>query len=376
MDLVSNNPMDVSAISIGSRRIGLGEGVFIIAEIGVNHNGDVDLAKQLIDKAAEAGVDAVKFQTFKAEQIASAKAPKADYQLQTTDPTESQHEMLRRLELPYDAHQELQGHSEKRGVRFLSTPFHEEGVDMLLALGMSAIKVGSGEITNLPFLRHVARKKRPIILSTGMSYLSEVDQAVRVIHEEGNDQLILLHCTSNYPADPDDVNLRAMQTMGRAFRFPVGYSDHTAGIEVVLAAVALGACVIEKHFTLDRNLPGPDHRASLEPEELMAMVRGVRIIERALGRYDKAPSPSELPMRSLVRRSLTALQNIPAGVRIAQNMIGIRRPGTGIEPGCLSQVLGRVATRAIEADEPITWDHLLTGSTVTSTMCSESLTRR
>ena len=348
------------SISIGQRRLGLGEAVFIIAEIGVNHNGDIGLAKRLIDAAAWSGVDAVKFQTFKAEQVASAHAPKADYQIHTTNPSESQREMLRSLALPYEAHRELQDHCEKQGLYFLSTPFHEDGADLLMGLGVPLFKIGSGEITNFPFLKHVAGHNKPIVLSTGMSYLSEVDQALRCIRQVGNDQVILLHCTSCYPADPAEANLRAMQSMAEVFRVPVGYSDHSLGSEVVLGAVALGACIIEKHFTMDKNLPGPDHQASSEPEEFKAMVEAVRTLEQALGGSEKSPAPSEIPMRSLVRRSLTALQVIPTGTCITKDMIGIRRPGTGIEPAWFPQILGRVTTRTVNADEPITWDHILT----------------
>ncbi len=348
-----------ASIAIGQRRLGVGEAVFIIAEIGVNHNGDIGLAKQLIDAASWAGVDAVKFQTFKAEQIASAYAPKADYQLQTTNPSETQCEMLQTLALPYEAHRALQEYSEKRGLFFISTPFHEEGADFLMEMGVPFFKIGSGEITNFPFLKHVASYHKPIVLSTGMSYLSEVDQALRCIQQEGNDQVIILQCTSCYPADPAEANLRAMQTMGETFGVPIGYSDHSPGPEVVLGAVALSACIIEKHFTMDKNLPGPDHQASTEPKAFKEMVQSVRILESALGKHEKSPTPSEMPMRSLIRRSLTALQMIPAGTSITEDMIGVRRPGTGMEPALLSTILGRVTTQTINVDEPISWEHIL-----------------
>ena len=328
-------------IRIGNRAVGFGEPVFIIAEAGVNHNGDVELAKRLINVAAEAGADAVKLQTFKAERVVSATAPKAEYQLQTTDAVESQLDMLRRLELSLEAHRELQAYCQERGVLFMSTPFDEESADLLDELGVPVFKVGSGEITNWPFLEYVARKGKPIILSTGMSYLSEVDEAVRVIRDAGCDQLVLLHCVSNYPADPADANLRAMQTLAAAFGVPVGYSDHTLGIEVAIAAVALGACVIEKHFTLDRSLPGPDHRASLEPDELKSLVRGIRTVEAALGHGCKKPAASEANTAAVARRSLVAVQDIPAGTTLTEELIATKRPGTGLPPAMRPYLVGR-----------------------------------
>ncbi len=331
------------------RWIGEGEPTFIVAEAGVNHNGDIGLAKRLIDVAVEAGADAVKFQTFKAERVVSTSAPKAEYQKQTTDAEESQLEMLKRLELSPAAHRELQAYCKKRGVLFLSTPFDEESVDLLDELGVPAFKVGSGEITNWPLLEYIARKGKPIILSTGMSYLSEVDEAVRVIRETGSDQLVLLHCVSNYPADPADANLRAMQTLATAFEAPVGFSDHTPGIEVSLAAAALGAAVIEKHFTLDRSLPGPDHRASLEPEELKALVRGIRTVESALGDGQKRPTTSEANTAAVVRRSLVAAYDIPAGTVLTEKHIAFRRPGTGLPPSMRSFLVGLSARIDIPA---------------------------
>ena len=345
-------------IKIARRKISHRHPCFVIAEAGVNHNGDVELAKRLVDVATEAGADAVKFQTFKAERVVSATAPKAEYQLQTTDAAESQLDMLRRLELSPEAHRELQAYCQERGVLFMSTPFDEESADLLDELGVPVFKIGSGEITNWPFLEYVARKGKPIILSTGMSYLSEVDEAVRVIHDAGCDQLVLLHCVSNYPADPADANLRAMQTMATAFRVPVGYSDHTPGIEVALAAVALGACVIEKHFTLDKSLPGPDHRASLEPNELHALVHGIRTVEKAIGYGIKQPKPSELDLMRAGRRSLVARSRIEIGQVINRNMLDVKRPGTGIPPSLIQLVIGRCAKRTINVDQLILWEHL------------------
>jgi len=293
----------VVAIDIAGRKVGPGHPSFIIAEAGVNHNGDIGLAKQLIDAAVDAGADAVKFQTFKAENVVLKTAPKARYQKETTDAAESQYEMLRKLELTAQDFVELKNYCDRGNILFMSTPHDQESINTLDELGVEVFKVGSGDITNIPYLKHMARKGKPIILSTGMSYLSEVDEAVRIIQDAGNEQLILLHCVSNYPADPSDVNLHAMETMRKAFAVPIGYSDHTLGIEIPIAAVAMGACVIEKHFTLDRQLPGPDHRASLEPPELKAMVDGIRKVEQALGDGRKMPASSEEDTRRVARRS-------------------------------------------------------------------------
>ena len=345
-------------IKIARRKISHRHPCFVIAEAGVNHNGDVELAKRLVDVATEAGADAVKFQTFKAERVVSATAPKAEYQLQTTDAAESQLDMLRRLELSPEAHRELQAYCQERGVLFMSTPFDEESADLLDELGVPVFKIGSGEITNCPFLEYVARKGKPIILSTGMSYLSEVDEAVRVIHDAGCDQLVLLHCISNYPADPADANLRAMQTMAIAFGVPVGYSDHTLGTEVAIVAVALGACVIEKHFTLDRSLPGPDHRASLEPDELTALVQGIRTVEAALGHERKEPAASEADTAAVARRSLVAAKDISAGTKLTEELIAIKRPGTGLPPSMRPYLIGHTVRMTIPAGALLTLEML------------------
>jgi len=350
--------MSVEAVMIGRRRVGPNKPVFIIAEAGVNHNGDVELAKRLVDVAAEAGADAVKFQTFKADQVVSASAPKAEYQLQTTQATESQLDMLRRLELSREAHRELQACCQKRGVLFMSTPFDEESADLLDELGATVFKISSGEITNWLLVEYIARKGKPVILSTGMSYFSEVDEAVRVVRNAGCDKLILLHCVSNYPADPADANLRAMQTMATVFQVPVGYSDHTPGIEVALAAVALGACVIEKHFTLDKNLPGPDHRASLEPHELQALVAGIRTVELALGDGAKRPARSEMDNRLIVRRSLAAALDISGGTFLRSDMLKALRPAGGISPTLVEHVVGRRVRRSLASGQLIDWGDL------------------
>ena len=332
-----------TAIDIAGRLVGPGQPCFIIAEAGVNHNGSLDLACQLVDVAVQAGADAVKFQTFKAERLVTPDAPKADYQLEATAADESQYSMLRRLELGPEAHRDLIDYCASRGILFMSTPFDHESADLLAGLGIAVFKIPSGEITNLPFLAHVARCGQPMIVSTGMSRLSEVDVAVRTIQEAGNPSVVLLHCVSNYPADPADANLRAMRTMGMAFGVPVGYSDHTPGIEVTLAAVALGACVIEKHFTLSHNLTGPDHKASLEPDELGALVRGVRIVEAALGHGRKEPAISEANTAAVARKSLVAARDIPAGTVLTQELIAIKRPGTGLAPAARPYLLGRTA---------------------------------
>src|SRR5215213_2869524 len=336
-------------IQVADKLIGPEQPVFVIAEAGVNHNGDLKMARALIDVAVEAGADAVKFQTFRADLLATTDAPKADYQLQTTGDAESQFEMLRRLELSADAHRELQAYCNERGIIFLSTPFDEESVDLLDELGVPAFKISSGDLTNSPLLEHVAGKGKPVILSTGMSELAELIEAVSVLNTAGCESPVLLHCVSNYPADPVDVNLCAMQTMRSAFDVPVGFSDHTEGIDVALAAVALGACVIEKHFTLDRTLPGPDHRASLEPAELRDLVRSIRRVETALGNGRKVPAASEIEMAKVARRSLVAARDIPAGSTLARDMVVLRRPGTGLSPATLNTLLGLRAVRDIAA---------------------------
>ncbi|AIE86637.1 N-acetylneuraminate synthase [Fimbriimonas ginsengisoli] len=322
-----------------------------IAEAGVNHNGDLALAVELIDAAKAAGADAVKFQSFKTDQLVTRSAAKADYQKRSTDAEESQFEMVRRLELSEEAHEQLIQRCKDVGIQFMSTPFDEESAAMLARLGVPCYKLPSGEVTNLPFLRHVAGYGVPIILSTGMSTLAEVDQAVQAILETGNDRLALLHCVSNYPADPADVNLRAMHTMDTAFGLPVGYSDHTTGFEVTLAAVALGARIIEKHFTLDRNLPGPDHKASLEPDEIAAAVRGVRVVESALGTGRKVPAASEANTASVARRSLVAARDLPAGTRLSEADIAILRPGTGLPPAMLPHLVGMTLSHPVSAGD-------------------------
>lgn len=335
-----------SSLTIGSRIIGAGHPCFVIAEVGVNHNGELDRALRLIDHAAAAGADAVKFQTFKAERLVSVNAPKAAYQRDATDPGQSQLEMLRALELRESDYGRLIERCRERGILFLSTPFEEDSASFLDGLGVGLFKLPSGEVTNLPFLRKVAAFGRPVILSTGMSTLAEVAEAVAVFD---TCPLALLHCVSNYPAAPEDSNLRAMDTMTRAFGLPVGWSDHTLGIEVSLAAVALGATIVEKHFTEDCSLPGPDHRASLEPAGLKALVTGIRAVEAALGHGRKAPAPSEAGTAQVARKSLFARHDLPAGhVLDADDLVALR-PGDGIPPGRADILIGRRLVRAVAA---------------------------
>lgn len=336
---------------VGDRWIGEAHPCFIVAEAGVNHNGDLDLARRLVDVAAEAGADAIKFQTFCADRLVSRDAPKAEYQKRTTDAAESQYEMLRRLELSEEAHRELIDRCREKGLLFMSTPFDETAADLLERLEVPIYKTPSGEITNLPYLAHVAGKGRPMIVSTGMSSLGEVEQAVEAIERAGNSQFVLLHCVSNYPADPADVNLRCMNTLAAAFGTLVGYSDHTVGPEAAMAAVALGARVVEKHFTLDRTLPGPDHRASVEPAELAQLVRGIRTVEACLGRARKSAVASERDTAAVARKSLVAAADIPAGTRLRADLIEAKRPGTGLPPSMRPYLLGRRVRRDICAGE-------------------------
>ncbi len=329
---------------------------FIIAEAGVNHDGSVERALKLIETAAAAGADAVKFQTFHADSLASAHAPRAEYQARNLGDGD-QLSMLRALELPEDAYPALYRRCGELGVEFMSTPFDAASAAMLVRLGMRRIKVASGEITNLPLLRDLAAQGRPLILSTGMSTLEEVGEAIRAVRLPPG-MLTLLHCTSNYPADPGEVNLRAMATMRDAFALPVGYSDHTLGTAVAVAAVALGAAVIEKHFTLDRSAPGPDHKASLEPGDLARMVREIRAIERSLGDGVKAPAPSEIAVREVARRSVTLLRAVRAGETLAAADLALRRPATGIAPRDLERVVGRRTARALDAGAVLRWEDL------------------
>jgi N,N'-diacetyllegionaminate synthase len=336
---------------------------FVIAEAGVNHNGSEDLALQLVDVAARCGADAVKFQTFKADKLVRRGAAKAAYQEAATGGGD-QHSMLAGLEMSESLHRRLFARCAELGIEFMSTPFDEDAADFLVGLGMRRIKIPSGEITNHPFLRHLARKDRPLILSTGMATLDEIVDATEVIRAERarrglaaplESMLTVLHCTSNYPAAVEDVHLRAMGTIAAAVGVPVGYSDHTLGLAVSTAAVALGATVIEKHFTLDSALPGPDHKASLVPEELAALVGQIRAVERALGSAEKRPTEAERPVRELVRRSVTSARGLRAGVPVSAEDLCMLRPGTGIPPREFEAVLGRAPARDVPAGTTLQW---------------------
>lgn len=329
------------------------DSVYIIAEAGVNHNGDVNIAKQLVDAAAEAGVDAVKFQTFKTENLVCKDAKKAEYQTETTDKTESQFDMLKKLELTLDMHRELIDYCKKKKVTFLSTPFDMESIDLLEQLEMEVYKIPSGEITNLPYLRKIGSLGKKVILSTGMSTIQEVQDAVKVLRESGSEDISVLHCNTQYPTPMEDVNLNVIQTMREALGVPVGYSDHTQGIEVPIAATALGATIIEKHFTLDRGMEGPDHKASLEPEELKKMVQAIRNIEKALGKKEKIPTESEKDNIPIVRKSIVAKVQIKEGEIFRESNITTKRPGTGLSPMLWDKVIGQKASRDFQADEMI-----------------------
>ncbi len=331
--------------------------IFIIAEAGVNHNGSLDLARKLIDAAKRIGADAIKFQTFKASQLVSLNAEKADYQKVTTSVDESQYAMIRKLELSREDHLNLIEHCREKDIAFLSSPFSEESADLLEALGVDRFKIPSGEITNHPFLKHIAAKGKPIMLSTGMSTLGEVEDALHVIFSAGNRQVSLLHCVTEYPAPFEETNLMAMVTMKNSFQLPIGFSDHSPGIEIAVAAVALGAQIIEKHFTLDRNMQGPDHKASLEPQDFGRMVAGIRNVEVALGTGIKKPAPCEVKNMHVARKSVVAVRDIKRGERIDETKVTIKRPGSGIQPKDLEKVLGLCVAVDVPADGVLTWEH-------------------
>ena len=345
-------------IRIGNRFIGDGEHSFIIAEAGINHNGDVSLAKKLIDAAQKAEADAVKFQTFKAEDVVTKSAEKAEYQKKATGAKESQFMMIKKLELEERDFKELFDYAHRKGIIFLSSPFDKRSVDLLDKLGVPAFKIASGEITNLPLIKYIAQKGKPIILSTGMSSLDEISEALQVIQSEGVKEILLLHCISSYPAKTEDVNLKAMETLRGTFKLPVGLSDHSLGIIIPIAAVALGARLIEKHFTLDKSLPGPDHQASLEPEELKQMIKAIREVEKAMGDGNKVPTEEEKQIQKVARRSIVARVEISKGTSITEEMLDIKRPGTGVEPKYMNKVIGAVAKCRIEQDEPLTMNKL------------------
>ena len=330
----------------------------IIAEAGVNHNGDFELAKKLIDKAVEGGADIVKFKTCKAENVISRYADKAEYQKVTTGEADSQLEMVRKLMLTYEEYGKLKEYCDEKGIEFLSTAFDLPSVDYLHSIGMRRWKIPSGEITNLPLLIKIAKLHEPIIMSTGMSKLSEVADAVKVLKDNGAQDITLLHCTTEYPAPYEDVNLKAMDTMREAFGLPVGYSDHTKGLEIPVAAVAMGACVIEKHFTLDRNMEGPDHKASIEPDELKSMVDQIRHVEVAIGNGEKKVSASEQKNQDIARKSIIAKTAIKAGDVFTEDNVTTKRPGSGINPMRWFDLLGKTAKHDYQEDYLIEKDEL------------------
>jgi N,N'-diacetyllegionaminate synthase len=347
----------VASVRLAGRLVGPGRPCFIIAEAGVNHNGSIARALALVDAAAESGADAVKFQTFSAARLASPDAPKAAYQKKAGRAGETQREMLEKLELTEADHRILSARCRRRGIVFLSSPFDEESLDLLVRVGVPAIKLPSGELTNHPFLRRAAATGKPLILSTGMATMGEVSQAVRALGTARR-RLVLLHCVSAYPAKPAWANLRAMSSLEKAFRVPVGWSDHTLGDEVSFAAAALGARVIEKHLTLDRRLPGPDHAASLEPGEFAALARGVRAVESALGDGVKRPVPAEREIAAVARKSVVAARPIPSGARLTAAMLRASRPSGGIPPSRTGELVGRVTARAIPEGVALAWSFL------------------
>ena len=337
---------------ITSNRVNMKK-VFIIAEVGVNHNGDIQMAKQLIDVAAESKADAVKFQTFISEKCIVKGASKAKYQEETTGNNEDQLDMVKRLELPYDSFAELKEYCDKKHIIFMSTPFELESAHFLYELGLETFKIPSGEITNYPLLKKIGQFRKKVIMSTGMSTIDEIQRAITVLNSEGTTDVSLLHCNTQYPTPMEDVNLRAMLTLRKEFGVPVGYSDHTQGIEVPIAAVAMGAEIIEKHFTLDKNLPGPDHKASLEPDELVCMVTGIRNIEKALGNYEKRVTDSERDNMEIARKSIVASKTIKRGEIFTEENLTVKRPGTGISPMCWNEIIGKVSDKDYHEDELI-----------------------
>ena len=336
------------------------EHILIIAEAGVNHNGSISIAKKLIDKAKVAGADIVKFQTFNSSKLVTKSAPKANYQKKTTGAKESQLDMLKKLELSPKDHDVLIKYCKKKKIKFLSTPFDLDSIDLLVNLGMDTFKIPSGELNNLPYLRKIGKLNKKVIMSTGMSDLKEVEENLNVLIQSGTkkENIILLHCHSEYPTPMQDVNLRAMITMKNTFGIPVGYSDHTQGIEVSVAAVALGASVIEKHFTLSRKMKGPDHKASLEPNELKAMITAIRNIESALGDGIKKPSATELQNKKVAQKSIHIADELPAGTILNENHLTMKRPSGGISPMKMDEVIGMKLTKNVKPDHQLQWNDL------------------
>ena len=344
-----------NGIKISCKIIAPNKPCFIIAEVGVNHNGSIKLAKKLVDEAKKACADAVKFQTFKTEEVVTKNAKQTKYQKQNS-PAKSQYEMLKKLELSESEFEDLSDYCKRKKIIFLSTPFDFKSASFLHKLGVPAFKISSGDLTNIPFLIAVAKYKKPVILSTGMSTIFEVKEAEKAIYSTGNRKLILLHCTSNYPAKYKDINLRAMITLRKKFNVPVGYSDHTKGVEIAIAAVSLGACVIEKHLTLDKNLPGPDHKSSLEPIEFKKMVETIWNVELSMGNGVKVPRDSEAELKKAARKSIVAQEDIKKGSKLTKEMLAIKRPGTGIEPKYLNKLIGKTLKKNIRKNQILFWD--------------------
>ncbi|MEH1739361.1 N-acetylneuraminate synthase [Fusobacterium varium] len=333
--------------------------IFIIAEAGVNHNGNINLAYKMVDEAKKAGVDCIKFQTFKTEKIIYKEAKKAEYQEKNTENKETQYEMLKKLELTYDEFKKLKKYCEEKEIMFLSTPDEEESLNFLIdELNMEIVKIGSGEITNYIYLEKIAQKNKPIILSTGMSTLGEVEKSLEIIRKYNNQKITLLHCTTNYPCPVEEVNLKAMLTLKEAFKLDIGYSDHTLGIEIPIAATALGATVIEKHFTLDKNLDGPDHKASLEPLELAKMVEAIRNIEKALGNGIKQPNASENKIKEVIRRKIIVFKNLKKGDILKEEDLIFKRSNNGIEAEFYKMIIGKKIKRDLKEETIISWDDL------------------
>ena len=344
-------------IRIGKKTIGRGNPCFIIAEAGVNHNGNVKTAQKLIDCAAEAGADAVKFQTFTANNLVTKNAMKADYQKKDSGST-TQYELLKKLELTDADFLTLSRYAEKKGIIFLSTPFDSKSVVLLEKINVPAYKISSGELTNHPLLQVIAKQRKPVILSTGMATIAEIAESLTVLKKSGARDIILLHCTTEYPVNFDEVNLRAIQTLQSVFQIPTGFSDHTSGIFTSIAAVAFGACVIEKHFTLDKEMKGPDHRASLNPGELRELVHAVRNIEIAFGNGIKEPTPSEIKNKLVARKSIVAKKKLMKGTILTFSMLALKRPGTGLAPKYVSILIGKRLKKDVVKDELITWEDI------------------
>ena len=345
---------------IGNRAIGYNHSPFIIAEAGVNHNGRLDLALKLVDAAKDAGADAVKFQTFKAEQVVTSQGKMAEYQKKNIGKTESQLTMLKKLELKENFYKPIIRHCRKKGIIFFSTPHGGfESVDFLQSLNVPAFKFGSGDLINLPVLQYAAKFKKPMILGTGMATLKEIKEAINCIKKTGNNKIIVLHCTTNYPCALDEVNLRAMQTMMKKLNVLVGYSDHTLGVQTAIMAVTLGACVIEKHLTLGKNMPGPDHKTSADPKEFKEMADKIKNVEVIMGSSRKKPAKSELLIMKTARKSLVSLHDIKKGEKFTKDNIGIKRPGTGIEPKYFYKIMGRKAKQNIPKDSLIKKRHFI-----------------